>query len=249
MPPKKTNYKKKYSDNKDAYKKLMAKKKLKKTATVKEAGDLTAVNTLVSRIPVFTKASQLVKNMIYYDGQLNATSVSSAPQYFFKANGIYDPNDTGFGHSAIGHDQMMLFYEHWCVIRSNISVTFTNLNTTTPVRVGITLTPDKSTIEIRKLIENGYVKTVVLSPQGSSGCTKTVSLPCDVKNYFGRQNYKDMLNDERMVGSLSTDPFELVHYGLFVIPAFTDGDATVRMDAIVAYDTIYFEPKKIPISG
>jgi len=243
-------YKKYYKEAKSDYKKLKGMKKAeKKTATTKEVGDKTAVGTLVNRIPVFTKASQLIKNMAYYDGQISGNSISSAPQYFFKANGIYDPNDTGFGHSAIGHDQMMAFYEHWCVIRSNISVTFTNMNTTTPVRVGITLTPDKSSIETRKLIENGYVKTVVLSPQGSSGCTKTVSLPCDVKNYFGRGSYKEMLNDERMVGSLSTDPFELVHYGLFVLPAFNDTDATVRMDAIVQYDTIYFEPKKLPISG
>jgi len=240
-------YKKSY--NSDKTKAKATKKWKNRTATRKEAGSQTAENTLVHKIPVFSKASQLIKNMMYYEGQLTAISLSSAPQYLFKANSVRDPYDTGGGHSAIGHDQMMAFYEHFCVIRSDVSVTFSNMSTTIPVRVGIVLTPDTTAIETRKLIENGYVKTAVLAPQGSSGSSKTLSLSCDVKNYFGRKTYRDMLNDENLRGDIGNDPFERVHYGLFVIPAFSDENATVRMDVIVAYDTIYYEPKKLPISG
>jgi len=243
-------YKKYYKDAKSDYKKLkMLAKKKKKTATTKEVGDRSALNTLIDRVPVFQRASQLVKNMMYYEGIKSMNTLADKPQLHFKANGIYDPDDgVGSGHQPIGHDQMMTFYEHFCVIRSNISVTFINPSTENYFRVGVVLTPDTAAVESRQLIENGYCKTAALTPKGSAGCTRTINLSCDVKNYFGRGSYKDMLNDERLVGDLNNDPFERVHFGLFAIPAFDLGEVNVVADVCVAYDVIYFEPKKIALS-
>ena len=145
-------------------KKKVYKKKVDKTATRKEPGDRTALATLTKRIPIFNRASKLMKNMLYYKSQIGMATLTAAPQVFFKANSVYGPEDPGGGHQPIGHSQMMQLYEHFCVIRSNISVTFTNPNTTNHVRVGVLLSPDTLTLEQRKMIENGYVKTTMLTP-------------------------------------------------------------------------------------
>lgn len=249
MPKKPTkNYKKAAVDNEAKWKKLKAKRAEKKSATRKEPGDKNAVATLVQRLPVFTKSSQLIKNMAYYEPQVGALSLAGAPQFFIKANDMYDPTDNSGGHQPIGHDQMMAFYEHFCVIRSNIAVTFSNPSPDASFRIGIILSPDTGALNYSQLIENGYCKTATLAPRGSAGCVKTLYLDCDVKNYFGKESYKDMLSDERLVGDIGNSPTERVHYGIFVIPAFSSDNVNVLTDIVLNCDTIYYEPKKIPVS-
>jgi len=242
-------YKKYYKSAKSDYNKLMAvKAKEKKSATRKEVGDKNAINTLIQRQPVFTKASQLIKNMAYYEANIGLSATASTPQVTFKANDMHDPYDPSGGHQPIGHDQMMAFYEHFCVIRSNATVTFSNPSTQSTFRVGIMLAPDTSAQDQIGMIENGLCKTVVLSPRGNSGSVKSISLNCDVKNYFGRESYRDMMSDERLTGTAGTSPTELVHYGVFVIPAFEVETIDVLIDVAINYDVIYYEPKKIPRS-
>ncbi len=40
----------------------------------------------------------------------------------FSANGMFDPNITGVGHQPIGFDQYMKAYQHYSVVKSNITV-------------------------------------------------------------------------------------------------------------------------------
>ena len=50
---------------------------------------------------------------------------------------------------------------------------------------------------------------------------------------------------EHLIGN---SPTERVHYGIFVIPAFSSDNVNVLTDIVLNCDTIYYEPKKIPIS-
>lgn len=235
-------YKAKAQKNKDAYLKL---KKLNSAATRREVGDFDAEKTLIYRQPLFKKQSQLVKNMVYYVPAQGISSLANAPQLFYKANDNYDPYDGALGNQPIAHKEMMTFYEHFCVIRSNLTVTFTNPSETATFRVGIVLCPDTSTMDYRKLMENGLLKTAVLGPSISATSVKKLSIACDVKKYFGSKNYREMLRDERLVGDLNASPFERVHYGIFVIPAFQSTNVDVICDSILCNDAIYFEPKKL----
>lgn len=52
--------------------------------------------------------------------------VGSATSHLFRANSIYDPDQTGTGHQPYGHDQLNEIYNHYCVDSATITVTPTS---------------------------------------------------------------------------------------------------------------------------
>lgn len=201
-------------------------------------------------------ASKLIKNQLYYDSNFTLSGITGLmATHVFSANGLYDPDITTTGHQPIGFDQMMLSYEHYSVIRSKITIGFVN-NSSYAVRAGIYLSPDNTPItDPRQLMENGLVKHVILDAKGGastdpgvSGRVKTVTLDCDVRKYFGKQRYSQLL-EPQYSGSVSSDPVEGVYFMVFAYSSHT-GVATsqVLFDATLSYDTIYTEPRKLGIS-
>lgn len=201
--------------------------------------------------PVFSTATKYIKNMIYNEGgSILAGTSTSIPQRLYRGNSVHDPNGALGGHQAIGHDQMMLFYEHFCVFRSKISVTFHNAGAT-PVKCGIYIAPDTTLLTTNyNIIENGYVKTTYIDGLTNGGSTtKTINFSVDVKKYFGKSKYKDLMDDEKLTGDLNNDPVEQVYYNVFVYSPFgSTEDISVGIDVTLTYDTIYIEPKKIASS-
>lgn len=52
--------------------------------------------------------------------------VAVAASYLFRANSIFDPDQTGVGHQPYGHDILEQIYNHYCVDSATITVTPTN---------------------------------------------------------------------------------------------------------------------------
>lgn len=244
-----------YSNRYKPYKKYgrNAKKKVyfkKKTYRVTKNTRSTALTVAQNKTPLWGKPSQYIKNQLYYEnGRFLTGSLGSIPFINYYANGIYDPYAPTGGHQVIGFDQIMLMYEHYCVIRSKLSVTFYN-HGDEPVRAGIYINPDTSApTSTSKLMENGLVKTVTLDPKGTDDSTKTLSYNCDVKTYFGKKTYRDLMDDEKLTGDNASNPLEGVYYTTFAFNAFGGiEDTNVSFDVMISYDTIYFEPKKLDIS-
>ena len=79
-----------------------------------------------------------------------------------------------------------------------------------------------------------------------SGNIKTLTLDCDVKKYYGKGKYKDLMDDPELCGDANNYPTEMVYYGIFVWdPYGTQSTNTVDIDVMLSYDTIYFEPRKL----
>lgn len=206
----------------------------------------TAQQMTLTRLPIFNGASKLIRNQLYYDNSIVLSgAIGAIPYRFYWANNVYDPYQPTGGHQAIGFDQMMALFEHYCTIRSKVTVNFHNA-TSGPVKVGIYLSPDAiPAANITTLMENGLVKTMILGGDGEK-TTGTLSLDCDVKNYFGKTRYKDLMDDRDFVGDVSSSPVEGVYYGIFAYDALgLLEDVTVGFDILISYDTIYFEPKKL----
>lgn len=62
----------------------------------------------------------------YADSIAINAGVGAAASYLFRANSIYDPDQTGIGHQPYGHDQLNEIYNHYCVDSATITVTPTN---------------------------------------------------------------------------------------------------------------------------
>lgn len=197
--------------------------------------------------------SKLIHNQLYYTYGNTLAGVSGiTATHTFSANGIYDVDITGTGHQFIGFDQLMSAYEHYAVIRSKLTIGFVN-NSSYAVRAGVYLSPDGVAItDPSELIENGLVKHVILDAKGGastdpgvSGRVKTITIDCDVKKYFGKQKYSQLL-EANYSGSVAANPTEQVYFNVFTFSSHTGTtNSQVLFDATLSYDVIYYEPRKL----
>jgi hypothetical protein len=214
--------------------------------------------TALTTVPLF-KQHQLKRGQLYYDyaqALTGAAPLGLSTRFFF-ANSVYDPDATGVGHQAMGFDQMMVFYEHFAVVGAHIKVSFLGTaESANAMRVAIWLSPDAvvPTDPIR-VYENGLIKTGVCDTglySGSGGVgtrSITLTLDCDVANYFGKSRAYDILDDEKLTGSVTANPVEGVYFGVSVWNAFEGVyNSSVAYDVLISYDVIYFEPRKATVS-
>lgn len=206
-----------------------------------------ADQVMLYRTPIFSTVSKYIKEQLYYDeDQALIAASGTMVSLFWIANDMYDPDTAvGYGHQPIGFDQMILLYNHFCVFRSKVTITFSN-GSTYPVRAGVCLSPDAvPASSIAAHMENGLLKSVVLDPIGSDGAIKKVSLECDVKKYFGKNKYKDLMDDAALCGDSGHSPLEKVYYNIFCFNPFNDETVGINFDITLSYDCIYFEPRKL----
>jgi len=116
----------------------------KKRAPRRKAAPRRRVPRMLARTNPFP-LQQIVKMRYCCTQQLNA-SAGGSDKWIFCANNIFDPDQTGAGHQPYGHDTWQLVYNHYEVIKSRISVTFTAdnnsvTNTATQI-VGIAIKDD-----------------------------------------------------------------------------------------------------------
>lgn len=207
------------------------------------------------RTPIWP-VSKLIKNQLYYTWGNTLAGVSGVTAtHVYSANGIYDPDITLTGHQIMGFDQLMAAYEHYSVIRAKITVGFVN-NSSYAVRAGIYLSPDGTPVtDPSELMENGLVKHVILDAKGGastdpgvSGRVKTVTIDCDVRKYFGKERYSQLL-EASFRGDVAANPIEQVYFNVFAFSSHTGTtNSQVLFDATISYDVIYSEPRKLSIS-
>lgn len=61
-----------------------------------------------------------------------APATGSVYYQYFSGNSLYDPDNSGVGHSAMGFDQIMTLYDYYQVYASKIKVTCLDNSTTAP---------------------------------------------------------------------------------------------------------------------
>lgn len=165
--------------------------------------------------------------------------------YVFSANGLFDPNITGTGHQPMGFDQMMVFYNHYTVIRSVAKVHITN--TSTPAtHVGLSIQGSSTvTTDYRSLLENGQIVYTTLTPQLLYGANCELKAAVNTASFQGIDNAMD---DPDMRGDSASNPVEQLY---FVLTTWctTGAIATANQaDVVIDYDCIFHEPRQGTIS-
>ena len=209
----------------------------------------------VLRSPLFP-VSVRKRGQLYYESALGLTAPTSgnAVTYFFSANGMFDVNITGTGHQPIGFDQMMLMYEQVTVVSSSIQITF-NLGAGLSVNCGVALFPDTTALtNSSQLVENGLLRYIPITSGSNTFQNQhmrtVVRLDCDVAKYFGRRGVRAILNDTELCTTAAANPVEQVYFGVVAWQISPDGatTTTIGFDAIIEYDCIYWEPRKLAVS-
>lgn len=171
--------------------------------------------------------------------------VASVTAYSFRANSIFDPNQSGTGHQPMGHDQWAAIYNHYIVLGSKIRCTFTPVNSGTgQAAFGIRLDDDgsSSSLSVSDYIEQGD-SVYRVQPDNY-----TVSHPISLTKTFSTKKWfaiKDVMDNQTRLGAaIGSNPSEIASYVLWVGPA--DGSTDLGawlLTVTIEYIVRFSEPK------
>jgi len=189
----------------------------------------------------------VARRTVQYYTDISITGTSAAGTYVMSANGLFDPDITGTGGQPMGFDQMMVFFNHYTVLRSRIRVVFDNVTgggvlATVALSTNASSTP---TTVVENLIENGDVTFQKLGFAGAFGSSCTLKRTLDVGKYQGLRN---IIDDPDMRGDAASNPTEQSYYHLSVWDQVGATSISVQAQMLIEYDTIFHEPRKGTLS-
>jgi len=210
-------------------------------ASLTSGGGRSASMTLIVEpwMPVFPAS---IKKRLRYSTTFNLSSVSGAvASYVFRANDLFDPDFTGTGHQPMGFDQLMVWYNHFCVVESRIIAIFRNTSANTCtccVRVDGASAP---ITVIDRIIEIGGCAIDDLGITGSSSDMKELRLNANIPKLQG-VSLSAITSDPALRGDAATSPTEVTyfHVHLWNSVAVSVG---AQVDIILEQYAYFMEPR------
>lgn len=219
----------------------MAKNNKKSKSKRSHRGRNTYQTMVSTRQPVAKSA--LIKHRYSSYCTINAGAGVSA-SHVLSANGMFDVDITSTGHQPLAFDEFSLFYDHFMVLGSKITVTAVNISTTIPILFGVTLR-DSATVTSSSI---DYIKE-----QGSTGWKYCGNInnsrpPQMVKGYSTKKFFSkgDLRDCAELKGSAAANPAEQAFYHIWTAAANHSSDpSTVTFNFIVEFMALWTEPKPL----
>lgn len=165
--------------------------------------------------------------------------------YFFRCNGMFDPNQTGTGHQPYYFDQLTAVYNHFCVVRSKITVKFNNQSAAgIGGTVGIVINDDGTFSGSNGSTANEMPSAVHTLIPGVQWSNRTLTKTWSARDTFGGS----LLANDNLQGTAAADPTE---QSTFMLYAFSqDGTNTLAVfaDVLIEYEAVWSELKDISAS-
>jgi hypothetical protein len=162
----------------------------------------------------------------------------------FRANDLYDPDVTGTGHQPMGFDQLMVWYNHFTVVRASVRAVFrhtTNVNVTTAcIRVDGDATP---ITVVDRIVEIGGCVTEGLEASASYGCNKILRFSADIAKLQG-VSMDAITSDPSLQGSASASPIEATYFHVQLWNQ-AGTTSTALVDIILEQDAYFTEPRNL----
>lgn len=203
-------------------------------------GDTAQLSTVVERwMPLFP--SRTTKTL-RYSGNFGLTSTTGVvATYVLRANDCFDPDFTGTGHQPMGFDQMMVFYNHFCVVSARLIATFksaTGTAGTASIRVDAASTP---ITVIDQIIEFGGLVQTELESIGGFGANKVLQMAISIPRMQGVSK-SALTADPTLRGDAATSPTEITyfHLQLWNAAAVT---CTANVSFIMEQVVVFMEPR------
>jgi len=205
---------------------------------VKASGPQAGTTVLAPWLPIFP--ARTVRRLRYSDNIQLTSTAGAVASYVFAANGLYDPNITGTGHQPMGFDQMMLFYNHYCVTKAKMIIVAQNAST---VPCQLVLRQDAGSTPltvIDRILEMGGMAYTHLDTTANSNAQKELILSIDLAKAQGISPFALTANPS-LRGSSAANPAELTYFiiQLFSAAGFT---TTVNIDVLIEFESYFLEP-------
>jgi len=164
--------------------------------------------------------------------------------YAFRANSIFDPDQTGTGHQPMGHDTWQSIYNHYVVESSTIRATFTPAAQGAFPGVGGIRLDDDGAIPITALenmVEQGNSVSGTLT-YAEATRPLTVYKSFNAANWF-RMPYSTLNTANNVIGSVfGANPFDIASFVLFT-GSYLGPYPEVNVDVLIQYQVLMSEPK------
>lgn len=172
-----------------------------------------------------------VEGAIALDSTLGATI-----SYYFRANSIYDPNQSGTGHQPLWRDTYAGMYNHYAVKQSKIIVHFISA-TEAWGRVGVGLADDSSGASGEAAWEQTRMYSTAIG--GFNGGHDVVRCECDWNSVevLG----VDSVLDSGVKTTVGATPTEETLYQVVWQSYRANATDTVRVTVEIHYDVIFSE--------
>jgi len=206
----------------------------------------TTTNTgmVIRNLPLFAERTK--RTLSYYSAATVSTGVSAASAYVYSCNGLFDPDISGTGGQPMGFDQMMLFYNHYTVVRSRMRCLITNSSATASVTTGIVLSGSSTVMtSIEQLVENGELVLTQLGTGGQMGSTSKLTRAVNCANF---QGIDDIMDDPDMRGDSASNPIEQMYYHVAVYNPYSATVIQTFFQVVIEYEVVFHEPRKGPLS-
>jgi len=178
-----------------------------------------------------------------YSTHFGLTLTAGAVQtWVFRANDLFDPDFTGSGHQPMGFDQIMNFYNHFCVVKSRLVCTFRNNTATAPT---VCIRQDASSTPITvvdRIIEIGGNVMATLGASGTIGANMTLELKLDVARLQGL-TLQNILADPTLRGDSATSPTEVTYFHVQLWDASGIPNPACYVEAVLEQEAWFLEPR------
>lgn len=186
----------------------------------------------------------------YCDSVVLNAPIGNIASHVFKANGLYDPDVTGTGHQPLGFDEASVYYNHYVVLGSKITVAFSAGSTASSYGpsqlVGVFISDDATFPgTTSSLTEQGLTKWRYLAQAQTKGnaVTKVVNR-FSAKKFFNITDIKD--NIEELGATVTADPNDQAQFVVWTGSMDTGTDPPfVNCFITIDYIVLMREPKSL----
>jgi len=192
-------------------------------------------------MPIFPVKKTVMMRYADTTGSITSTTGAVA-SYVLRANDCFDPDFTGTGHQPMGFDQMILFYNHFFVVRSRLKVTFRNYNNLYPYSICIRVDANSGVMTVpNRIVEFGGA---VLAEIGSGAAqSTTLELDVDIAKFLGMTR-KVLLANTSASGDAGTSPAEGVFFHIQVWDNSANTTVT-KCDFVMEQEVVFTEPRDL----
>jgi len=202
------------------------------------------VSTLVREPwqPVFP--ASITKRLRYstsFTGSTTSGAITSTQ--IFRANDLFDPDFSGTGHQPMGFDQLMQWYNHFCVVWAKITIVAKSTSGTTPT-VCLRIDADTSPITvIDRVVEVGGCVTETLEVKGAYGANKQMSMVADIGKLQGI-NRVALTSDPSLQGNAAASPAECSYFHITMWDTL-GATGSAEIDVILEQIAVFTEPRNM----
>lgn len=193
-------------------------------------------------MPVFP--ASIVKTLRYSTSISLGAAAGALNTWIFRANDLFDPDFSGTGHQPMGFDQLMAWYNHFCVVRAKIVCTFRNIGTTSAYGAIRVDGSNTALTVIDRLVEDGGLTMDIFEAKGVTGSNKTLALDINIGKLQGVSR-SALTADPTLRGDAATSPTEVTYFHLAVWDPAALATTSFIVDVILEQTSHFMEPRDL----